>query len=125
MRDRDLDKMIDEALGEEERALLRSIGEEPGFFAQAFGMFAGPAAWVNLLLAVVQAVFFVAGVWAAINFFAADDALTALRWGLPGAVLLLTGLVIKMSMMPTLQSNRVIRELKRIELQIASAARKA
>lgn len=124
MHDHDLDQMIDEALGAEERDLLRSIGGEPGFFSQAFGLFGGPAGWVNVLMMIIQAALFVAGVWAAINFFNADDSLAALRWGLPAAVLMLTALIIKMSMMPTLQANRVIRELKRLELQVARATRK-
>jgi hypothetical protein len=121
---RDLDQMIDEALDAEERDLLRSIGEEPGFFAQAFGLFGGAAGWVNLLLMVVQGALFVAGAWAAWNFFQAAEALAALRWGLPAAVLLITALIIKMAMWPTLQTNRVIRELKRLELQLARASRK-
>lgn len=119
---RDLDKLIDEALDAEERDLLRSIGDEPGFFGQAFGIFRGPAAWVNVLLMAVQGLLFVAGVWAAWNFFQAGDALTAARWGMPAAVLLLTALIIKMAMWPTIQANRVIRELKRLELQIARAS---
>ena len=121
---RDLDELIDEALDAEERALLRSIGEEPGFFAQAVGLFGGPVGWVNVLIMVIQAVSFIAGVVAAWHFFAAEDAHQALRWGLPGAVLLLTSLIIKMGMWPTLQSNRVIREIKRLELQLARASRK-
>ena len=119
---RDLDELIDEALDSEERELLRSIGEEPGFFAQAFGVFGGPTGWVHVLLMVVQGVLFVAGAWAAWQFFEAGDALTALRYGLPAAVLLLTALVIKMALVPAIQANRVIRELKRIELQIARAS---
>lgn len=121
---RDLDHMIDEALDAEERALLRRIGQEPGFFAQASGVFSGTTAWVNMLLMVVQAALFIAGVWAAWNFFEAGDALTAMRWGFPAAVLLLMALIIKLSIWPTIQTNRVIRELKRIELQIARASRK-
>ncbi|MGI8705002.1 MAG: DUF6768 family protein [Sphingomicrobium sp.] len=119
---RNLDEMIDEALDAEERELLRSIGEEPGFFTQVFGIFSGRTAWVNVLLMFVQGALFIAGVWAAWNFFAADDALTALRWGIPAAVLLLMALIIKLSLWPTIQANRVIRELKRIELQIARAS---
>ena len=36
----DLDRMIDEALDAEERALLAQIGEEPGYFTQVWGLFA-------------------------------------------------------------------------------------
>jgi hypothetical protein len=116
---RDLDRMIDEALDGETRELLRRIGDEPGFFAQAFGVFGGPTGWVNIILAIVQAVAFLAGVWAAWHFFHATDPVTQLRWGLPSAVLLIQGLILKMSLVPRMETNLVIRELKRIELQIA------
>lgn len=120
---RDLDNLIDEALNAEERDLLRSIGEEPGFFSQAFGVFSGTAGWVNVLLMFIQGGLFIAGVWAAWNFFQTSEMLAALRWGLPAAVLLLTSLMIKLSLMPAMQANRVIRELKRLELQVVRASR--
>ena len=88
---RDLDKMIDEALDNETRDVLRRIGDEPGFFAQVFGIFGGRTGWVNILLLVVQGVAFVAGVWTAWHFFQAIDPVAQLRWGLPSAVLLLHG----------------------------------
>ncbi len=115
----ELDRMIDEALDHEMKELLARMGDEPGFFAQAFGVFRGPTGWVNIILAVVQALTFIAGVWAAWNFFLATDPVTQLRWGLPSAVLLIQGLIIKMALVPRMETNLVIRELKRIELQIA------
>jgi hypothetical protein len=118
----DIDRMIDEALDAEERTLLRSI-EEPGFFAQAFGLFGGRTGWVNIVLMLAQGALFVAGVWAAWHFFEAGDPVTQLRWGLPAAVLLLSGTIIKMALMPRLEANRLLLELKRIELQIARGAR--
>lgn len=117
---RDIDDMIDEAMNTEERELLRRIGEEPSYLQQAMGIFDGRTGWVNLVLMMAQGAGFVAGVWAAWNFFAADDVLTALRWGLPAATLLLMSLTMKMALWPTIQANRVIRELKRMELQIVS-----
>ncbi|HVM21921.1 MAG TPA: DUF6768 family protein [Sphingomicrobium sp.] len=120
---RNLDTMIDEALDAEERELLRSIGEEPGFFSQAFGLFGGKLGWVNVLMMIVQAAIFVAGVYAAWQFFEAGDPVTQLRWGLPAAVLLIVSLMIKLALWPEIHANRVIRELKRLELQIARSAR--
>ena len=116
---RDLDRMIDEALDNETREVLRRIGDEPGFFAQVFGIFGGRTGWVNILLLVVQGVAFIAGAWAAWNVFQATDAVIQLRWGLPAAVLLLMATMLKMSLVPRMETNLVIRELKRIELQIA------
>jgi hypothetical protein len=116
---RDLDRLIDEAIDEEERDLLRRIGEEPGFIAQAFGVFGGRTGWVNAVLMLVQTLLFLAGVWAGWIFFAAGDPVTQLRWGLPAAVLLLMALMIKMMIWPAVQTNRIIRELKLIQLQLA------
>ncbi|MBU1384918.1 MAG: hypothetical protein KKG14_02880 [Alphaproteobacteria bacterium] len=66
-----------------------------------------------------QAALFMAGVWAAWRFFEAETPLSALHWGLPAAVLLLMSLIIKMGLLPEMQANRLIRELRRLELQIA------
>ncbi|MCA1661958.1 MAG: hypothetical protein LC648_07285 [Novosphingobium sp.] len=120
---KDVDAVIGEALDAEERALLRAIGEEPGYFTQLFGIFEGRTGWVNAMMMLIQSVVFVAGAWMAWRFFLAAEPLEALRWGLPAAVLLLMSLMIKLALWPSLQTNRVIRELKLIELQLARAAR--
>ena len=120
----DIDRMIEEALDGEEQALFLETAREPGFFEQAFGLLGGQNGWVNAVMVVVQAALFVVGLWAGWRFFEAETALSALHWGLPAAVLLLMSLIIKMGMMPELQANRLMRELKRLQLQ-AAVARKA
>jgi hypothetical protein len=120
---RDIERMIDEAISAEERELLKEIGDEPGHFSQIAGMFTGPSAWISAALMVAQSVLFLAGCWAAWEFFRSTDALTALHWGLPASVAILASLVIKLSMWPTMHTNRIIRELKRVELQIAISKR--
>ena len=116
----DPDHTIDQAIFDEERELLRSIGDEPAYIEQALGLFGGRAGWVNLLLMAAQAILFAGGVWAAWNFFASEDALTALRWGLPAAVALVAALTIKLSLYPVVHVNRIVRELKRLQVQIAA-----
>jgi hypothetical protein len=116
---RDVDTLIDEALDAEERELLRSIGEEQGFFTQMFGVFRGRTGWVGFALIGSQILLALCGAFAAWRFFQAGDTLTALRWGLPGAVLLVISTVIKTALFPMIHTNRLMRELKRIELQIA------
>lgn len=116
-----LDEMIDAALNEEERELLNQLGDEPGYFAQAFGLFGGKLGWVTWLMMTAQIFMFAAAVYLAVRFFNAQDTLEALKWGLPSAVLLIQALLIKLTLWPSLQANRVIREVKRLELQIARA----
>ncbi|MDP2765630.1 MAG: hypothetical protein Q8O54_12430 [Brevundimonas sp.] len=120
----DIDKMIEEALDGEEQALFRETAREPGFFEQAFGLMAGPNGWVNVIMMVVQATLFIGGLWAGWRFFEAETPLSALHWGLPAAVLILAALIVKTAMMPEMQANRLMRELKRLQLQ-AAVGRKA
>jgi len=112
-----LDTMIKEALETEDQTIWAET-EELGYFAAAFGLFRGKTAWVNWVVMLVQAVLFFVAVWCALNFFAANDVLLALKWGISGAVLFLTALTMKMSLMIPMQANRVIREIKRIELML-------
>ncbi len=114
-----LDEMIDAALNAEERELLHQLGDEPGYFTQAFGLFGGKLGWVTWLMMTAQILMFAAAVYLAVQFFRAEEPLEALKWGLPSAVLLIQALLIKLTLWPSLQANRVIREVKRLELQIA------
>ncbi len=88
---------------------------EPGYVAQVLALLRGPGAWANWVIVITQAAMFLAGVWAAVRFFAAGDVLTALKWGLPAAVLLLGALILKLSLVPVMQANRVLRALHRQE----------
>ena len=118
---RDPDRMIEEALAAEERELLSSIGEA-GTIERTLGLLGRPLVGIAVVMMVVQTIVFIAGAWAAWNFFEAGDPVTQLRWGLPAAVLLLMSLIIKMGVAPALHANRLMRELKLIELQIARGA---
>ena len=121
---RDVDQMIEDALGEEEAEVLRRIGGEPGFIERAMGMFGAGLEWTVRFMFFGQTVIFLAGVWAAWHFFQADDPVLQLRWGLPAAVLLLGATMVKLAVAPAVFHNRAMRELKRIELQIARRALK-
>lgn len=115
----DIDRLIDEALGEEEGELLRRIGGKPNIVEYALGGFGAGVEWLVWLMMFVQTALFVAGVWGAWEFFQATDPVNQLRWGLPAAVVLLMALVIKGAVPPVVYHHRLMRELKRIELQLA------
>lgn len=117
-----LDRMIDEALSAEDRALLADLAE-PGFIRQALGLLGGPSAWVNWVMLVVQVAMFLAAIWAGVQFFAAVEMVAALKWGLSAAVLAIMSLQLKLSLMPQLQADRVLRALRRLELRILAAGR--
>jgi hypothetical protein len=120
---RNVDELIDEALDAEERELLRSIGDEPGFVERAMGLFGAGTRWMVTFMMVGQTLLFLAGAWLAWGFFEAADPVTQLRWGLPAAVLILASLSVKLAVAPAIHTERLMRELKRIELQLAHRPR--
>jgi hypothetical protein len=113
-----VDELIGQALTDEDRALLARHGE-PGYVAQAFGLFCGPLAWVMWLVYVVGAVAFVAGVYALWQMFVTADVLTAVKWGVASLFLFQFTTLAKGFMGSHMEANRMLRELKRVELQVS------
>lgn len=113
----DLDRMIKDSLDEMDRD-SPELSVEPGYFKQALGLFTGRLAWVHWVIMITQSLFFIAGVVCAVNFFQTETVLDALRWGLPGTVLLLYAAIFKTSLGPQMETNRLLTELKRMELRV-------
>ncbi len=113
-----LDQMIAEALAEEDRDIVARTAEQ-GFFTQFFGQLSGRNAWVGWLTTAAIFAYAALMFWAGWKFFTVSEELAALRWGL---VTLFSGVVIgmlKLYLFQEMQTNRVIRELKRVELLLA------
>lgn len=114
----DVDRLIEQALDEEDRALRDVLSKEPSFVASALGLLTGPRAWARWVMFISQAIMFFAGVWLAWLFFQSQDVLEALRYGLSSGVLLLGSLVMKVGMTPFMTENRLLTEIRRLELRI-------
>lgn len=113
-----LDQLIEDALRDQDRAILEAT-EEQGWFALGLGQFRGKLGWVTWVIMVIQTVLFIAGIWCAFRFFGTTGVLAALQWGFSATVLLLMALQLKLSLMPQMQADRILRELKRVELLLA------
>jgi len=117
----DLDRLIKDVLDDDEQGLLAELEREAGFFERAFGMLTGPSGWVNLMIIIAQAVLFFVGVWLAWQFYQQADVLNALRWGLPALLFLIVGPILKTSLVPVMEANRLARDIRRLELRIERA----
>ena len=115
-----IDEMIGQALSDEDRELLARHGE-PGYFAQAFGLFRGPMAWVMWLVYVVGIACFAVAMYALWRMSTTTDVLAAVRWGVAATVLVQSTLLAKGYLGLRMESNRLLREIKRVELQVALA----
>ena len=115
-----LDRMIEDSLRAEDRALFAAHGEE-GMFGQFSGLFRGKLAFANTASAIAQIAMFIGSLYAAQQFLAAVETTAMLRWGALAALLFTAISVIKLMHWQQMQANRVIREIKRVELLLARA----
>lgn len=115
----DLDHLIEAALSGQDRDILEGT-QELGYFQLGLKQFGGKLGWVTWVIVLVQSTMFLIGLWCAVRFFGATEVLIAVKYGISAAVLLLMSLVMKMSLWPQMQADRVIREVKRLQLLVAS-----
>lgn len=112
------DELIERALSAEDRALLARHAE-PGYFAQATGLFRGSLGWVAWLTYLTALAAFAGFAYAFWRMWTADDALAAVQFGALAVVLFQYTAMAKAFLGSHLEGNRTLREIKRVELQIA------
>ncbi len=112
-----LDKLIESALKSEDQQLLEET-RELGFFALGRKQFTGKLGWITWVVMIAQGLIFLTGVWCAVHFYGTQDVLSAVKWGISAAVLILVATALKLSLAPQMQADRILRELKRIELMV-------
>lgn len=115
----DLDRLILEALDEDDRSIMAELGEEPGYFSQAMGLFRGKLAWVIWVMYLTNIIGAGLAIWAGWNMFQTSDPAAVMRWGVLTLVALNVGIFMKGGLGMHGQVNRILRELKRVELQMA------
>jgi len=118
----DLDKKIVEALRAEDAELFREAGDEPGVFEMLLDTFRGKRRWLNMLGVVVTLTFLALGIASAVAFFRADATRDLVLWASACILCLSAVAMLKVWYWMELQRIVVMREIKRVELQIARLA---
>ena len=111
----DLDDRIREALEE----AGGELGEEDSLRSMIGDAYAGRLRWLFVLMTFWQLVFFVGFVWAGVRFFTAATPVDPLFWA---TIFLMTGVGVSMMKVMhwmMINRNRLLREVKRLELEVA------
>ncbi len=119
-----LDRMISEALDDEDREILDKIGREQSVSEMALDLIKGKAGWLNWTLIFCQTIWFAVGIYAAWKAYVLTDLLDVVRWGLVAVFFMLSTVIAKVGMLPSFQANRMLRAMKHLEMQVALLAAK-
>ncbi|WP_242118749.1 DUF6768 family protein [Aestuariivivens sediminicola] len=115
----DIDQLIKDTLSEEEAKFYDALDEQ-NVFQMLGGLFKGKNSWLALLLNIIIAIVFGLLIYCIIKTFDTDNTNDLILW--VGGVILCFFMIsmLKLYMWMQMHRNALMREMKRMELQISS-----
>jgi hypothetical protein len=120
----DIDEKILAAMNAEERHMMEPYASPPGIFGMMADSFRGSLGWVVAMVFVFILVFFGLLVYSAIRFFPETDLESKLDWFAIGLTSLIAMALLRLWYFMELVRLSIIRELKRLELQVSLLSKK-
>ncbi|MBZ0130617.1 MAG: hypothetical protein K8F59_16090 [Rhodobacteraceae bacterium] len=114
-----LDVRVSELVNDQDKHLLRA-SQQYGWRGLWRLMLRSRLGSVVKVIFVIQFVVAVAAIWTAIQFFQAVDVLTAVKYGISAATLVILLAMLQLAMMPHMHAERLIRAMKRMEILLLS-----
>ncbi|NAY93152.1 hypothetical protein GTQ34_14650 [Muricauda sp. JGD-17] len=118
-----IDELIKEALTEEEARFYDELGEQ-NVLEKFEGVFKGRMGWLSILMNFWILVFFVLLVYCAVQFFGAETTEGLVTWGVGVLVCSILVSMLKLYIWMQMDKNDILRELKRLELQVSALSHK-
>jgi len=116
------EKKIAEALDRDAAEAFEKMGADQTVFEMMFDGFRGRNLWLNVVMAVIMVLIFAFGVYCIVRFFQAEDMRAMFSWGFGALMTMLMSSFLKLWFWLEMQKNSIVREVKRVELQVASLA---
>lgn len=115
----DIDKLIKETLTQEEAKFYDDLDEQNAL-QMVGGLFKGKNKWLLVMMNIMTLVFFGLFIYCLVEFFNAEAIKDLLKWGLGSIVFLLGVSMLKIFAWMQMDKNAILREMKRLELQVSS-----
>lgn len=119
----DIDMLIKETLTEEESKFYEELNEQ-GFFGSIKSIFKGKLGWLAVIMNIVNIVVFGVVIYCFIQFFNVTETNELIKWGLGIIICFTTMSMIKLYSWMQMDKRAVLREMKRLELQVSSLSAK-
>lgn len=117
-----LEDAIRRTLSTEDAQLLKRLSEDPSFHRQVLATLQGQHRWINALGWISGLALFAVACYFWWRFAYAQEVRHMLLWAACAAVAILGLALVKVWFWLELQKNAIVREVKRLELQVASLA---
>lgn len=118
-----IDELIKEALTQEEAKFYDELGEQ-NVFEKFGGVFKGKMGWLAIIMNVWILVFFGLLIYCSIQFFNVETTDELIKWGAGVFVSAMVMGMLKLYIWLQMDKNDILRELKRLELQVSALSHK-
>ncbi|WP_203258268.1 DUF6768 family protein [Hyunsoonleella ulvae] len=115
----DIDKLIKETLNEEESKFYDEL-EEQNVLQMIWGLFRGKNKWIMYMMNFMTLVFFGLFIYCIVQFLNVDSTSELIKWATGSLIFLIGVSMLKIFAWMQMDKNALLRELKRLELQISS-----
>ena len=119
----EIDKLIKDTLTTEDAKFYDEL-EEQSLLGMVGGLFKGKLKWILILMNVVNIIAFVGFIYCTVQFVNTDITNDLIKWGVFGVVLLMMISMLKLFAWMQMDKNALLRETKRLELQISALSSK-
>jgi Family of unknown function (DUF6768) len=119
----EIDNLIKETLTKEEAKFYEQL-EEQNLIGKLGEVYRGKLGWLTVIMNVVQLIFFVLFVFCVIRFLNTDETNALIKWTSAGFGCMLILTMLKLFVWMQMDKNDTLREIKRLELQIAALSNK-
>ena len=116
---KEIDKLIKETLSKEEAKFYEDL-EEQNVLQMLTGLFHGKNKWLMYVMNFMTLIFFALFVYCLVMFFSTDQTNDLIKWGIGGLMFLMALSMLKLFAWLQMDKNTLLRELKRLELQLLS-----
>jgi uncharacterized membrane protein len=118
MKKEEIDKLITDSLTKEEAEFYNHF-EEEGVFESWFGVYKGKHGWMAAVQSIFITISTVVAIYCGYRFFTVDTMIELFRYGAGMFIGIMFTAFLKLWLWMQIDKNSVLREMKRMEFQIA------
>jgi len=119
----EIDKLIKETLTQEESKFYDCLDEQ-GLWGMFIGIFQGKLGWLVAIMNIINLIVFGVLIYCFVQFFNVTETNELIKWGLGIVICMIFNVMIKLYAWMQMDKNAIIREMKRLELQVSSLSGK-
>lgn len=116
-----IDELIKESLSQEEAKFYDEL-EEKNIIGKLGGVYRGKMGWLAITMNIVHLLIFGLFVYCLVQFFNTEETNMLIKWASAGFLCMIFMGMLKLYIWMQMDKNDILRELKRLELLLLSAA---